>query len=170
MRKLWWVGLVVMVLCFAVPTMAQNYSPLQAEVGYTLLHVTCCGFSATANGANADVFYNANHWLSLGGDFAGTTSNAFGSGTTIITYQFGPRIYFSRGTFQPFAQVLLGGVHISQGGASVNAFNFDLGGGVDIKVSQHFGVRPVELGYERFSLFGTGFNNLRYSAGINFYF
>jgi hypothetical protein len=169
MRKLSWVGLVVMVLCFAMPTMAQN-SPFQAEVGYTFLHITAGGGSVNANGANADVFYNANHWLSLGGDFAGTTSNAFGSGTTMITYQFGPRIYFSRGTFQPFDQVLLGGIHISQGGASVNAFNLDVGGGLDIKVSQHFGVRPVELGYERFSLFGTAFSNLRYSAGINLYF
>lgn len=170
MRKLSWVGLGVMVLCFTMPTMAQSYSPFQAEVGYTLLHITCCGGSATANGANADVFYNANSWLSLGGDFAGTTSNVFGSGTTIITYQFGPRIYFSRGTFQPFAQALFGGAHLSQGGASVNSFNFDLGGGVDIKVSQHFAVRPVEIGYEHFNVIGLGFNNLRYSAGVVFNF
>jgi len=165
MRKLWWVGLVVMVLCFAMPSMAQN-SPFQAEVGYTLLHITCCGFSATANGGNAELFYNANNWLSLGGDVAGVTTN----GLNIYTYQFGPRIYFSRGTFQPFAQVLLGGAHFTAGGGSANSFNFDLGGGVDIKVSQHFAVRPVEVGYEHFSITGVGFNNLRYSAGLVFYF
>ena len=166
MRKFWWMGLVVMTLCFAMPTMAQNYSTFQGEVGYTLLHVSGGGGSGNWNGANADFFYNANSWLSLGGDFAGTTN----TGLNIYTYQFGPRIYLSRGTFQPFAQVLLGGAHFTAGGASANSFNFDLGGGVDIKVSKHFGVRPVELGYEHFSLTGVGFNNLRYSAGINLYF
>ena len=166
MRKLSWVGLGVMVLCFAMPTMAQDYSPFQAEVGYSLLHITADGSSATFNGGSADFFYNANHWLSLGGEVAGTTD----SGLTIYTYQFGPRIYFSRGTFQPFAQVLLGAAHLTEGGSSVNGFNFDFGGGVDIKVSQHFAVRPVEFGYEHFSIDGQGFNNLRYSAGLVFHF
>jgi hypothetical protein len=180
MRKLLWLFLLGLALGFASPAMAQDdYPRVQAYVGYDLLHVTCCGGSATWNGASGEVSYNATHLLAVVADFAGYTKSMGGATVNFYTYQFGPRVYISRGKIQPFVQALFGGIHASAsigggGAGSINGFNLDAGGGVDVGLSQHFAVRPVELAYEysHFSPPGGGFhfNNLRYSGGIVFKF
>lgn len=178
MRKLWWMVFFVLVLGFAMPVRAQDYSPFEAEAGYSFLHVTCCGSSHNWNGGNGELFYNVSNLLAVGGDFAGYTSSEGGATVNLVTYQFGPRVYFSRGLIRPFAQVLLGGIHASAslagvGSGSNNGFNVDVGGGVDLTVNDHFAVRPAQLSYEHAHFSqngGSGFDNFRYSAGVVFRF
>lgn len=125
--------------------------------------------------------------------------------TTVLNYVFGPRVSFSKGSnFTPFVQVLFGGAYgasssqislLPSGGSNLppgfiqnpnlpvsariqtsdTAFAMLAGGGVDIKLSKHMALRPIEFDYylTRFSnprLGDNNQNNWRYTAGVNFMF
>jgi len=136
------------------------------------------------HGGSASIAYNVNHWLSAVADFGGYHSNnILGTGVdgTLSTYLFGPRISYHRDSrITPFGQVLFGVAHIggSNGLAfstSNNSFAMTIGGGVDVKLSHHFSVRPAQVDYllTRFNEFATGAqsqNNLRVSTGVVFHF
>jgi len=140
------------------------------------------GFNS--HGGSASIAYNANHWLSGVADFGGYHSNnILGTGVdgTLSTYLFGPRISYHRDSrITPFGQVLFGVAHIggSNGLAfstSNNSFAMTVGGGVDVKISRRFSIRPAQVDYllTRFNEFGTGAqtqNNLRVSTGVVFHF
>jgi hypothetical protein len=90
-----------------------------------------------------------------------------------ISCLFGRRVNCRRGRVTPFAQVLLGAVWASDAIVlgSKTAFRTTAGGGIDVTVSRHFAVRPVQAEF-----FLTKFpdgasnrrNNFRRSAGIVF--
>jgi opacity protein-like surface antigen len=77
----------------------------------------------------------------------------------------------------PFGQVLFGGTHASGSLApgssgiagSSNAFAMTAGGGLDVGLTRHFAIRPVELDYY-LTRFNNGVNhhqnNFRFSAGV----
>lgn len=131
---------------------------------------------------------------------------------TGFTYLFGPRFFINKGgVVSPFFEVFGGGVHnsrsffISNGllpsplppirgvtetpgvtstkfASTQNAAALLVGGGIDIRVSHHVGIRPIELDYlptnfSPFNVPGLGHvnsnnwqQNLRYSAGLLFRF
>ena len=146
-----------------------RFSPSTAGIG-----------SFNNNGGSASIAYNANHWLSGVADFgAYHNGNILNTGFdgTLSTYLFGPRVsyrHYSRIT--PFGQVLFGVAHVSgSGSSSDNAFAMSVGGGVDVGISRHFAVRPVQVDYllTRFNEVGNGAqsqNNLRVSTGVVFRF
>src|SRR5271157_4184755 len=111
----------------------------------------------------------------------------------LFTYNVGPIFKYRTSHFEPFGEVLFGGAHSNFYGnvykgcldsgclaanktPSNNAFDFIIGGGVDIPVSPKITIRPVEFDYmlTRFGNAFTGGNNnqsnLRYQAGIQFRF
>ena len=131
--------------------------------------------------------------LSRGGGFNGVLAN----------YLLGPRASFKKGSrFVPYVQALFGGATlweslpvpdvaiiapaIAGGGVIIpnganiqfhretSGFAMTAGGGLDIKLSRHVALRPVQAEYflTRLSPIGafgvTSRNNFRYSAGINF--
>ena len=136
------------------------------------------------NGGSASVSYNFNNWLSGVADFGGyTNSNILGSGSggTLSTYLFGPRVsyrHFNRLT--PFGEVLFGVAHTGttflNANNSQNAFAMTVGGGIDYRLNSHFSLRPAKVDYllTRFNEFGNTNtqtqNNLRVSTGIVFRF
>jgi hypothetical protein len=79
--------------------------------------------------------------------------------------------------FIPFVQVLIGGAHASGDMApgapaipgSANAFAMTAGGGMDIRLSEHFAVRAFQADYY-YTAFTNGVNdhqnNLRLGAGL----
>ena len=101
----------------------------------------------------------------------------------------GPVVKFRAEKFEPFAEVLFGGAHSSFYGnlcnalagcgvnnPSNNAFDFVIGGGVDIPLSHSIAFRPAQVDYV-LTRFGNGFtsgnqnqSNFRYQAGIQFRF
>jgi hypothetical protein len=112
----------------------------------------------------------------------------------LFTYNIGPFVKFGSKHFQPFVEAMFGGAHSNfygdlftscQGATgcvsastspSNNAFDFIIGGGIDIPVSKSFAIRPVQLDYV-LTRFGNGFtggnnnqSNFRYQAGIVFRF
>ena len=96
----------------------------------------------------------------------------------LVTYLFGPRFSYRkyRG-FTLFGQALIGGVHgfdayfPNPNGSAVtpDAFAMAAGGGLNLGVSRHLAIRPVQMDYLRTQLpndAGNRENSLRLGAGI----
>lgn len=120
------------------------------------------------------------------------TGCSVSSAGNMFTYNFGPIFKPYRAShFEPFAEVLTGGAHsntysnlvsacqlncVTSHAPSNNAWDFVIGGGVDIPVSHSISIRPAQ-----FDFVLTRFNNLvtpnhnnqsnfRYQAGLVFRF
>jgi hypothetical protein len=93
-----------------------------------------------------------------------------------MPYLFGPRANIRRGNVTPFVQTLFGGILTSSGIATLGwqtHFAMAVGGGVDVRVSRHISVRPVEAGYLLTKIpdgLNNRQNNFRFGAGIVFRF
>jgi hypothetical protein len=110
----------------------------------------------------------------------------------LFTYNVGPIVKFRTSHVEPFVETLFGGAHSNFYGnlyqqcvgscttlsksPSNNAFDFIIGGGIDIPVGTHFAIRPVQFDY-LLTRFGNAFthgnnnqSNFRYQAGIQFRF
>lgn len=175
-----------MVSVFGGAAYAQEVPKIDIFAGYSYLRAnpaTSGVDSFNTPGGSASLAYNANSWLSGVADFGGYHSNnILGTGIdgTISTYLFGPRVsYRHNERITPFGQVLFGvahaGSHAFGASSSDNAFAMSVGGGVDVKVSQHFSLRPLQADYllTRFKELGSGAqnqNNLRVSTGVVFHF
>ncbi len=121
-------------------------------------------------------------------DYAGSVSgNAF-------TYMFGPQIKKHSGKFQPFGEALFGAFHSNgygtlikciedngcsgtSGNGNNNGFAMEFGGGLDIPVSTHVQIRPVEVDYlythfnaNHIANYSASQNNFKYAGGVNFTF
>lgn len=119
----------------------------------------------------------------------GCTVNASGN---LFTYNVGPIIKYRSEHFEPFVEVLFGGAHSNVYGDLVkacqntcgttsaspdnNAWDFIIGGGLDIPVSKHIAIRPAQFDFSltRFDSTFTTSNhnqsNFRYQAGVVFRF
>ena len=108
----------------------------------------------------------------------------------LFTYNVGPVIKFRTPHVQPFVEAMFGGAHSNVNAnlikdctgcvvvrsPSNNAFDFIIGGGIDIPITKSISFRPVELDLA-LTRFGNGFtkgnnnqSNLRYQAGVVFSF
>jgi hypothetical protein len=154
------------------------------------------------NGGSAAIQFNLTRHIGLVGDFGGYYTNHLqltGNGVnqprtvnasgTAFTYLFGPRYTFHNASrFSPFAQVLAGGVHASavtvDGCTGTicaplpvqNSLALTAGGGLDIRLTHHVSLRPVQAEYmmTRFASVPAGSNSsqndLRLSSGLVFRF
>ena len=190
-------------LC-AMTAGAWNYPQWETFAGYNFVRYSPDSAfvpSVNLNGGNSQIAYNFNKWFSGVIDTGAATKGDIGGfsrvNTTVASFTAGPRITFNRdGRFQPYAQVLLGGAYWAgsfpcgfasafclsaypNARAVTSEWGFALlaGGGVDVKVSKHFYVRPAEASYflthmsDPFNPFpgvngSTVRNNFRYSAGV----
>ena len=88
-------------------------------------------------------------------DFGGYhNGNVLNSGLdfTLSTYLFGPRISYRHwNRVTPFGEVLFGVERVSTSTATANrsdnGFAMTAGGGFDVKLANHFSVRPVKVDY-----------------------
>jgi hypothetical protein len=129
-----------------------------------------------ANGGGGQLVYNVNNWLGVLGDVSGYwATNATKAGAA-MPYLFGPRANLRRGKITPFVQLLAGGVLTSSGIESLgwqSHFALAAGGGVDLRVSPHISIRPVEAEYFLTRIpdgLNNRQNNFRFGAGIVFRF
>jgi hypothetical protein len=118
---------------------------------------------------------------------AGCTVKAQGN---LFTYNVGPIAKFRAPHFEPFVEALFGGAHSNVFGnlykncigcvvsksPSNNAFDFIIGGGIDIPFHEHIAFRPIQVDYV-LTRFGNAFtrgnqnqSNFRYLGGIVFRF
>ena len=143
------------------------------------------------SGGSVELSAQLSHGFGLAANIAGTqTSNAAGSGIglSLVTATFGPRytLYHPLGAERKhslaiFGQGLLGQAFgfnsyfptASGGITSDNSLALQVGGGVDLGLSRHFGVRAVQADWVR-TEFPNGTTNvqntLRLGAGVVFRF
>ena len=121
----------------------------------------------------------------------GTTGVCTGAAQgNLFTYNVGPVVKFRTPHVQPFVEAMFGGAHSNVNAnlkkdctgcvvvrsPSNNAFDFIIGGGIDIPITHSISFRPVELDLA-LTRFGNAFtkgnnnqSNLRYQAGFVFSF
>jgi outer membrane protein OmpA-like peptidoglycan-associated protein len=109
----------------------------------------------------------------------------------LFTYNIGPIYKYRAKHFEPFVEVMFGGAHsnfygnlhtgcptcvVTSSSPSNNAFDFIIGGGIDIPLGAHVAFRPVQFDY-LLTRFGNAFtagnnnqSNFRYQAGVVFRF
>ncbi len=111
----------------------------------------------------------------------------------LFTYNIGPIVKYRTKYVEPFVETMFGGAHsnfygnlykdctisgcnVAGKSPSNNAFDFLIGGGIDIPVTPHFTIRPAQFEY-LLTRFGNSFtagnnnqSNFRYQAGMIFKF
>ncbi|MFZ0798190.1 MAG: outer membrane beta-barrel protein [Terriglobales bacterium] len=184
MKKSFAIFLALALLAAAPPMKAQEQATkLEAYGGYYYarfnVNANLPGVAPSetfnGNGGGGQLEYNANNWLGVVGDMAGYGATATTNGALVgggFTYLFGPRVNFRHGKVTPFVQTLFGGIWTTDGighSGSENNFAMTAGGGIDLKVSKHVSVRPVQAEYFMTKI-PDGLNNrqdnLRVGAGI----
>jgi peptidoglycan-associated lipoprotein len=168
--------LTVVVIAAAVALSAQEMPRVEVFGGYSYFHVPSSsaqkGFGL--NGWNAQGSVNLNKWLGFTGDFGGYYGSPFSVSVHSYSYMFGPTLSYRAQHVTPFAHALFGGGHLSAavGGpsSSRSSFAMAMGGGLDLPLKGHFGVRAAQVDWVRTEFFKTTQNNVRVSTGVMFRF
>jgi hypothetical protein len=183
MRTFLRVSLLVVTFLFASAAMAQEAKPnLELYGGYDYLHVpvylisggTASHDSYNLSGGDGQLAYNFNNWFGVAGDLAGYALTSGNVQPAAMTYLAGPRFTLRRRRASPFVQTLFGGVLANDGinnTGLTSVFAMSAGGGLDLRVSRHVALRPVQAEYLLMK-FPDGANNrqnsFRYSSGVVF--
>lgn len=168
-------------------TVPYNPSPDRGEIafGYSYLHTNAppggCG-CFSMNGFVIQFGYPVNRrgWSGVGDITWETNRNVLNTGTEfhLAAFDAGARYRLIRGGWEPFGEVMAGGIQATGGYASIGitshgsehvSFVGVLGGGLDRRLAAHLVLRLVEADY-----FATTFqngsndhqNNLRVTTGV----
>ncbi|MBV8674404.1 MAG: hypothetical protein JOZ33_13300, partial [Acidobacteriaceae bacterium] len=184
------------------PPPDDSVPKFEVPVGFSFVNVhpnlaPITSFNIFGGGGEFDV--NFGQYWGVKADFMGYTQ---GSGIrnqlqshgyagqvsgNLFTYTFGPQIKKHTGMVQPFGEALFGAWHsnaysqvynithgLTNRNSNNNGFAMNLGGGIDLRLTEHFTARPVQVDYllTRFTANGTSYtanqNSFRYFAGIEF--
>jgi hypothetical protein len=196
MKKAFLIGFV---LLFGSAAFAQSDTKAEVSVNYSYMRFNpqnsniISSFSLNGGGGAFSYFFT--DLIGVKAEFEGygsTTRTLVATGTNVqanlFTWNVGPVLKYRQGKFQPFGEVLFGLAHSNAyvnlcnasgtcvGSPSNNAFDFIIGGGLDIRVTKSISIRPAEVDFvlTRFGNNFTGGNNnqsnFRYQAGVVFSF
>ena len=175
----------------------------EASVNYSLVVYNPAKSLAgerTLNGGGGSVGFNLGDYLTLKAELQGyatttftfhlpastnTAGGTFQSQANMFTYLFGPQFNFPMVKKRIFGEALFGGANTGAYGslfraanvtglsANNNGFAMAVGGGIDLAISKHVGLRPAQLDYflTRYEWKQIGINNqsnFRYQAGLVF--
>jgi opacity protein-like surface antigen len=162
----------VLCLLFGFSAFAQD-SKADAYVGFQYTRFNSQGVTNMTGGVGQFAYYPSS-WLGIVGEVSGA-SDTGGRGSAMYTFMGGPRATLRHGRFEPYAQVLIGGSRFNSsvqgvGRVSTNSFAAAVGGGVDLKVVNHFAIRLIQVDYLFTHFSGLTQNNLRLSSGFVFRF
>jgi hypothetical protein len=191
--------LIGFVMFFGSAAFAQTDTKMEVSANYSYMRFNpqnsniISSFSLNGGGGAFSYFFT--DMIGIKAEFEGygsTTRTLVVTGTNVqanlFTYNVGPVLKYRHGKFQPFGEVLFGGAHSNAyvnlcnasggciGSPSNNAFDFIIGGGLDIPVAKSISIRPAEVDFvlTRFGNNFTGGNNnqsnFRYQAGVVFSF
>ncbi|MEZ2347773.1 OmpA family protein [Terriglobus sp. RCC_193] len=137
-----------------------------------------------ANGGYVSAAYSLLPWFRIAGEVTGSHANhigTLGQDLTLVTYAAGPQVVLPAGRFEFFGHGLFGAAHGSDSyfpsgntvSSSANSFAIVTGGGIDIGLTRHIGVRAAQVEYLRTSFPNAGNNRQNstiFSAGLLFRF
>lgn len=177
-------------LMFGAAASAQEAAEtpkMEFGLNYSYVRDNPGGFlpSYNANGGFGTAQYNFTKAFGLvadlGANYVGSV-NGVQYGNTSFEYLFGPRFTWRHSRFSPYVQTLFGGERYSNGfnpaspfpllQTGQNNFAAAYGAGLDITVTSHIAVKPIQVDYlmTEFAPGGgnplTATNNIRYSAGV----
>lgn len=186
-RALLALGMVVAVLPLRAQIAASRSVPpaqLEVTLAYTADRGTGSGGTPFwMQGGKAEFAIALTRGLSLTGEVGAlhvSNINSANQNLGMVSYLVGPRYSFRYShRYTPFVQALVGGVHgfdayfptTNGSGITPDALAFAAGGGVNIAISRHLSIRPVQVDYFQTQLPNntTGReNNLRMGAGLVF--
>ena len=176
--------LVVVVLLLGVAPASAQTPRVELSGGYSFMRDQDRSEDFPA-GWVASVVGNVNGWVGVvaevgsnhrvchdcqRGPFTSDTFRGTDRDIRVFTFMAGPRVALRKmSTVTPFAQILLGGSHISGGvqfdGALTTGFSYQPGGGVDVNVARNLGVR-LQADYRIVRTQGHNGNATRVLAGI----
>ena len=148
-------------------------SKAEAYVGFQYTRISGSVVPNMTGGVGQFAYYPS-PWFGVVGEVSGA-SNTDGRGSSMYTFMGGPRVTLRRGRIQPYAQVLVGASRFDAsvqglGNVSTNSFAAAVGGGVDLKIANHFAIRLIQVDYLFTHPQGITQNNLRLSSGFVFRF
>lgn len=197
---------------FGMSMYAQDEAPkADLFVGYSFLRYNSAQTipAFTANGGISTFAWNFNRYVGMEAELGGYHNgniNGFHFDSTSFTYLFGPRLSLGRQRrVDPYFHILFGGqyyttsiatdsvlvvnplgnVTLSNGRyrTSANSFAMAVGGGLDIRLSKLFTLRPIQADYYMTNFSAPSVteplgspitsrtqNDFRYAAGILFNF
>lgn len=178
-----------------VPLTLCAQSPLRGEVfgGYSYLQAEdSLSERVNQNGWELSAAAQVTKSFSLVADFSnhyGSIQHNFtpiGTSGKGFTFLFGPRYSYTKvPRITPYAQALFGGLHwgqvLSAGAGSgqcgaifcvqpSTGFAWAFGGGLDVKATDHVGLRLFQMDYLKGNMGNRSQNDLRVSTGIVFRF
>ncbi|WP_198137591.1 OmpA family protein [Terriglobus sp. TAA 43] len=137
-----------------------------------------------ADGGYVSAAYSLLPWFRIAGEVTGSHANhigTLGQNLTLLTYTAGPQVVVPAGRFEFFGHGLFGAAHGSDSyfpsgntvSSSATSFAISTGGGLDIGLTRHIGVRAAQVEYLRTSFPNQGNNRQNhtvFSAGLLFRF
>jgi len=159
----------------AAPAAPRNMPKYDLSFGYTLQRFTPASNTPHINlqGWYASLNYNFFTWLGVEGQLSGDYKFQAYPNSNISIYSFvaGPRIYPLRHhKLEPWVHILYGGaVYVARypafngSGATTNASaskSLEGGGGFDLNKWKHWGIRLIEIDYQRTQFTGFPFVTL----------
>jgi opacity protein-like surface antigen len=148
---------VLLVLLICAPCLAQSSHPVvEVYSGFSYVRADADEFSnQNLYGWNGALSVNANKTFGFTVDASGHYQDGIIARTRTFTLLGGPRFTARNQYATTFAHILLGGTHFhdrvhtlfQNTTTRANAFAVAMGGGVDINVTPHFGVRVIQAEY-----------------------
>ena len=160
--------LILVFVFLVVPAWAQGGESGMVFGGYSFLRPTEGGMNH--HGFNGEIGYNLAGWVSIVGDFSGVyASSAAGLVDTSVYLIAGGAELHSTGNTRAFVHLLAGVASLRTGmfgrfSTTESAIGF--GGGMDIGVSEHLAIRPVQADLWHLFVDDNGGNLVRISAGV----
>jgi hypothetical protein len=184
------------ILSTAILSWGQQHVKVSEDIAFTyvaerakIVNTDCGCF--WLQGGSADFAWTFTHGLGVAANLTGVHAGDIGTGLQLdkVLFAVGPRYTYSPKTWPGhrigaasiFGEGLFGGVHgfnttfPSPNGplGAASSFAMVFGGGVDLHITKHIGIRAVEGDYIRTNLpnGATGEqNDLRLASGISFHF
>ncbi len=134
------------------------------------------GDRGSLNGWDASLEGKFAPWIGLvtdiDGHYGSRSYPGFSANATEHNFLFGPRVSVQVQRFRPFAELLVGGSHVSRGNGisdSNTSFASAVGGGLDYRVAGPLSVRG-QFDWVTTRFYGATQNGVRLSTGIAIHF
>jgi opacity protein-like surface antigen len=172
--------MIIKALCVACFVLAASFSTSAQETPKVEVFGGYSWAGGDFHGWNGSVTGNVNNWFGVVADFSGHYGHEQDGPIRINqnshSFLFGPKISYRGKKFVPFGYAVFGVTRFEESAvvfgqrfsASDTGFSSAVGGGLDMKVTDHVTIRTFQLDYFRPNFFGEAHNRGRLAFGVVF--